>query len=78
MILCRSGQVSLWRNNTESGRKAKTASGMVGEGAEKPEEDNCLAAVDASIPAILLGNNAREALIGRRERAASWEEIQGL
>ena len=38
-------------NNAESGRKAKTASGMVCEVAEKPAEDNCLAAFDASIPA---------------------------
>ena len=37
-------------NKAESGRKAKTASGMVCEAAEKPAEDNCSSAVDASIP----------------------------
>ena len=75
-------------NNAESGRKAKTASGMVCEAAEKPAEDNCSSAVDASIPvhayaeavaalqvqgvSILLSNNASEALIGRIVRAVSW------
>lgn len=75
-------------NNAEAGRKAKTASGMVCEAAEKPAEDNSSAAVDASIPvhayaeavaalqvqgvSILLSNNASEALIGRIVRAVSW------